>query len=221
MPNESFYYMEKLLELENTYLNQLERDLLMRTAKLKLNKFRNGRKNLLDYEQIDGDNILYKIPKNFIDNEMTTLEENIKVFCCNMVGIIEKLETNLKEDNDATIFYKKLKADYFRYYAEVAEGSEFNEFVSLAKENYQTAYEKCLLFLEPQNPLTLSVALNYSVFLFFLMDELKQACNISETIYRQAIVNLNAEEKNPEVDALIKSIEENLTLWKIEAIDIN
>jgi len=152
---------------------------------------------------------------------MSIIEENIKVFCCNMVGIIEKLENNVKDDTVALIFYKKLKADYFRYYAEVAEGDEFNEFVGLAKENYQTAYEKCLNFLDPHNPLTLSVTLNYSVFLYFLMDELKQACSISETIYRQAIVNLNTEEKNPELDALIKSIEENLTLWKIEAIDIN
>jgi hypothetical protein len=213
--------MEKLLELDDANLNQIERDFLMKTAKGKLNKLRNGRKNLLDYEQIYGENNLYMIPKNLIDNEMGIIEENIKVFCYNMVGIIEKLERNIRDDTNALIFYKKLKADYFRYYAEVSEGSEFNEFVGLAKENYQTAYEKCLNFLEPHNPLTLSVTLNYSVFLYFLMDELKEACNISETIYRQAILNLNTEEKNPEVDALIKSIEENLTLWKIEAIDIN
>jgi len=221
MPNESFYYMEKLIDLDSSHLNAEERNLLMKTAKAKLNKLRNGRKNLVDYEQIDSDNNIYPIPKSIIDSEMCLLEESIKGFCCNLVAIIEKLEKAVTNDVTAEIFYKKLKADYFRYYAEVSEGLEFKEFVDLARENYQTAYEKCLNILEPQNPLTLSVALNYSVFLYFLMDELKLACDISEIIYRQAIINLNPEERNHEVDLLIKSIEENLTLWKIEAIDIN
>jgi len=221
MIDESFFYILKLLELEGPYLSVEERNLLMKTAKGKLSKLRNARKNLLDYEQIEGEINFYSIPKNFVDSEISLLEESIKSFCCNIVEKIEKLEMNIKDDTVAEIFFKKLKADYFRYYAEVCEGAEFNEFVELARENYQNAYEKCLINLEPQNPLTLSVALNYSVFLYFLMDELIQACNISEKIYRQAVINLNTEEKNPEVDALLKSIEENLTLWKIEAIDVN
>ena len=67
----------------------------------------------------------------------------------------------------------------------------------------------------------LSVALNYSVFLYSLTDELKLAYDKVNDVYKQAILKLAPEQKIPEVDNMIKSIEENLTIWKIELSDYN
>ena len=40
-------------------------------------------------------------------------------------------------------------------------------------------------------------------------------------VYKQAILKLALEQKVPEVENIIKSIEENLTIWKIELADFN
>jgi 14-3-3 protein epsilon len=213
--------MLQLLEIDDTFLNDEERNLFMKTSKAKFSIYRNGRKNMLDFEQSELDNNYITIPKRMIEQEMEFLEKNIREFSLNTIFIVEKLEQNAKEDIPALIFYKKMKADYQRYYAEVSNEDEFTKYVENAEENYKFAYEKCLNFLEPHNPLTLAVALNFSVFIYFLLDDTKQAYDIAENVYRQAILNLNTETKIPEVESLIKAIEENLTIWKIELIDIN
>lgn len=200
--------------MDETFLNEEERNLYMKTEKAYFSYFRNGWKNLLDFDQTEGENNL--IPKKMVESEMQKLENEIKKFCTHIVEVVDKFEKNVEDDIPATIFYKKLKADYLRYYSEVSNESEFREYVDKCEVNYKEAYDKCLSYLEPHNPLTLSVALNYSVFAYFILDDTKRAFNIADNIYRQAILKLNTEHKNPEVEALIKSIEENLTIWKIE-----
>ena len=75
--------------------------------------------------------------------------------------------------------------------------------------------------MEPINPLYLSVALNYSVFLYTLTDETSSAYNIANETYKQAILKLLPEKKNPEVESILKSIEENITIWRIEISEYN
>ena len=82
-------------------------------------------------------------------------------------------------------------------------------------------YDKCSIYLEPEHPLSLSVALNFSVFAYFILDDTKNAYSLADNIYRQAIAKINPDIKNSEVDYLIKSLEENMTIWKIELDDNN
>jgi 14-3-3 protein epsilon len=185
----------------------------MKTFKAKFNNYRNGWKNLLEFQQLENENST--LSKILIDKELLNLEKDIKIFCLSTIEVINKLEEN-EEDQLAKIFYNKLKADYLRYYCEVSEENEFLEFVEKSEELYKDAHDKCLNILEPNNPLTLSVVLNYSIFCYFILDDVQRAFNIADNIYKQSIMTLNAEQDNPEVESLIKSIEENLTIWKIE-----
>ena len=75
--------------------------------------------------------------------------------------------------------------------------------------------------MEPINPLYLSVVLNYSVFLYTLTDETSNAYNIANETYRHAISKLVPEKKIPEVESILKSIEENITIWRIEISEYN
>jgi len=79
----------------------------------------------------------------------------------------------------------------------------------------------CNKELEPYSALTLSVALNYSVFSYFIVDDTKKAYEIADKAYKLAMEKINAENKNPDIDVLIKNIEDNLTIWKIELFDTN
>ena len=88
-------------------------------------------------------------------------------------------------------------------------------------KDVKKAFELCKDNLEYTSPLFLSVALNYSVFLYTLTDEVKLAYDKANEVYKQAILKMAPEQKVPEVENIIKSIEENLTIWKIELADFN
>ena len=60
----------------------------------------------------------------------------------------------------------KMKGDYYRYLAEVAEGEERDTIVNSSGEAYQAAYEKAAENLKKTNAVRLGLALNYSVYYY-------------------------------------------------------
>ena len=108
-----------------------------------------------------------------------------------------------------------------RYYGETATEEDFEKYKKICRDSYESAYQLCKANLEPTNPLYLSVVLNYSVFLYTLTDEISNAYNIANDTYRQAISELLPEKKIPEVESILKSIEENITIWRIEISEYN
>ena len=57
-----------------------------------------------------------------------------------------------------------MKADYYRYFSEYAQGDQYNEASSKAKQAYYEATEIATTNLKTTNPIRLGLALNYSVF---------------------------------------------------------
>jgi 14-3-3 protein epsilon len=218
--DKAYDYSYNLIELNKNILDEEERNLFMRSIKGKLFSPRNGWKTIIDFENYEGNKFL--LPKNLVDEKRKMLEKEIKDLCFKTIDTIKILE-KVNNDNDicARIFYLKLKADYLRYYGEIATEEEFEKYKDECKQSYDEAYELCKGNLEYSSPLFLSVALNYSVFLYSLTDELKLAYDKVNDVYKQAILKLAPEQKIPEVDNMIKSIEENLTIWKIELSDYN
>ena len=150
------------------------------------------------------------------------LESQRKKLCFEVIKDCEKFEENIdKDDFSAKIFYLKLKADYLRYYGETATEEEFEKYKEMCREAYENAFKLCKQYLEPTDLLYLSVALNYSVFLYTLTDETANAYNIANDTYKMAIVKLLPEKKNTEVESILKSIEENITIWRIEISEYN
>jgi 14-3-3 protein epsilon len=206
--------------LNNNYkLDEEERNLYMKAAKGKFNHYRNALKVLLDYEQQE-DSESYTIPKEIIKNQINLLEGYIANFCITMDYSIDLLIKNSDDDLISMIFYKKLKADYLRYYAEVASEDGFTSIVEKCEEIYKEAYNLCAE-LESCNPLALGVALNYSIFIYFIIDDTYRAYELADRAYKNAMARLNPELRNIEIDNIVRNLEENLTIWKIELFDVN
>lgn len=218
---DAYEYVTELVKINKGILNEEERNLFMRSIKGKLNLFRNGWKTLIDFDNFEGEKIV--IPKILIDEKRKHLEDLIKNYCMNTISTIQNvLQVNVKDDDySGEIFYLKLKADYYRYYGEIAPEKDFDKYKEECRQCYEKAYELCKNNLEYTSPLFLSVALNFSVFLYTLTDEVKLAYDKANEVYKQAILKLAPEQKVPEVENIIKSIEENLTIWKIELADFN
>ena len=207
-----------LLEVSNMKLQPEERILFMKAAKSRFNYYRNGWKNLMDQQS---ENETY-IPREIIESHILILENEIKDFCREIDEYLNRfLENSNPEDYEEIIFFKKLKADYFRYYSEVSDENEFTIYVELCQDLYKEAYEKCQEKLDPFNTLTLSVALNYSIFAYFILDDTKKAFDIADKATKAADKKKNMDQEDKEYKLLYKSLEENLTIWKIELFDVN
>jgi 14-3-3 protein epsilon len=217
---EAYDYSKQLkIVCDNTF-DEDERNLYMKCLKGKLNIERNAWKILIDFENYEQDKEI--LPKKLMKEKKDYLEEERKKLCFEVVEDCKIFEQNVEEDDyPAQIFYLKLKADYLRYYGEVATEEEFEKYKKTCKDSYEKAYELCKDHLEPTSPLYLSVALNFSVFLYTLTDKTSEAYNIANETYKQAILKLLPEKKIPEVESILKSIEENITIWRIEISEYN
>ena len=216
----AYDYSQELKTVCDNKFDEEERNLYMKCLKGKLNLERNAWKILIDFENYEQDKEI--LPKKLMKEKKDYLEEQRKELCFKVVNDCKIFEQNIEEDDhDAKIFYLKLKADYLRYYGETASEEDFEKKKEECGRSYEEAYDLCKNYLEPTSPLYLSVALNYSVFLYTLTDETSKAYNIANETYKQAILKLLPEKKIPEVESILKSIEENITIWRIEISEYN
>ena len=218
--DDAYDYSQELKTVCDNTFDEEERNLYMKCLKGKLNIERNAWKILIDFENYEQDKEI--LPKKLMKEKKDYLEEQRKELCFKVVNDCKIFQQNIEEDDhDAKIFYLKLKADYLRYYGETASEEDFEEKKKECRDSYQEAYDLCKNKLEPTSPLYLSVALNYSVFLYTLTDDTSLAYNIANDTYKQAILKLLPEKKIPEVESILKSIEENITIWRIEISEYN
>ena len=217
---EAYDYSQQLKKVCDNTFDEEERNLYMKCLKGKLNIERNAWKIIIDFENYEQDKEI--LPKKLMKEKKDFLEEQRKKLCFEVVEDCKIFEENIEEDDySAKIFYLKLKADYLRYYGETVSEEQFEKYIKQCRDSYDKAYQLCKEYLEPISPLYLSVALNYSVFLYTLTDETSNAYNIANETYKQAILKLSPEKKIPEVESILKSIEENITIWRIEISEYN
>merc|ERR1712196_268844 len=118
---------------------------------------------------------------------------------------------------EPSVFYQKMKADYYRYLAEFASGEEKKEHASSADAAYKAATEKAT-GLAPTHPIRLGLALNYSVFLYEVQQKQPEACALAKQAFDDAIAELDTldEESYKDSTLIMQLLRDNLTLWTSE-----
>lgn len=155
------------------------------------------------------------------------IEEELRTVCGEVLQLLDehlvedalaKIEEN-KTDNDQTVaesavFYLKMKGDYYRYLAEVAEGKR-EEIALDADEAYKKASEVSKDHLKPTNPIRLGLALNYSVFYYEIRNIPDRACELAKTAFDDAIAELDSlpEDSYKDSTLIMQLLRDNLTLW--------
>ena len=208
--------MNYLLKQVST-LSEEQKKLFSKTLKGKINKFRKSWKNLVYYENMEKENQL--ISQESLEKEMKKYELEIKKFCLTSIDLIDSILNEPDKHISSRIFYKCLKADFYRYFAEVADGEEFVTYTDKSQYFYKQAYQETLISLDPISSLSLNVTLNYALFCYDLLDDVKKAFNIADSVYKKALTKIKDSKLENEIDTLIKCTEENLTIWKIELDD--
>lgn len=125
------------------------------------------------------------------------------------------------EKAESAVFYLKMKGDYFRYLAEVADAAGKKEVVEQANDAYNKAFEISKTNLKSTNPIRLGLALNYSVFHYEIRQEPTEACRLAKEAFDSAIADLDSlpEDSYKDSTLIMQLLRDNLTLWTADQGD--
>jgi len=119
------------------------------------------------------------------------------------------------QSDEASVFYYKMKGDYYRYMAEFTTDQKRKE----AGENSLEAYKAALKLAEEKlpttHPIRLGLALNFSVFYFEILNEPTKACDLAKKAFDEAIKDLDnlTEDSYKDSTVIMQLLRDNLTLW--------
>jgi len=157
------------------------------------------------------------------------IESELKSICNDVLYLLEKhlipnSSGNEKTDKESIVFYLKMKGDYFRYIAEVAQGDERNDIVKKSEDAYEDAYQKATAEdgqMETTHPIRLGLALNYSVFFYEIRNNQAKACELAKEAFEKAIHELDElnEDSYKDSTLIMQLLRDNLTLWTTEPND--
>ncbi|KAJ7948436.1 14-3-3 protein-like protein [Quillaja saponaria] len=143
-----------------------------------------------------------------IESELSTISNDI------MTVIDEHLIPSASA-GESTVFYYKMKGDYYRYLAEFKTANEKKEVADLSLKAYETATTAAEADLPPTHPIRLGLALNFSVFYYEIMYSPERACHLAKQAFDEAISELDTlnEESYKDSTLIMQLLRDNLTLW--------
>ena len=126
-----------------------------------------------------------------------------------------------EKDAKATIFYLRTKADFLRYECEWCDNSKKPALMERAEECYASALEKIRAGTPNPSSLSLSVALNYSVFMYEMRGKRREAVELAQRTLDEGacFVNDGNENEFAEVTNLQQILRTNITTWTRDETD--
>ncbi|EPY37619.1 tyrosine 3-monooxygenase/tryptophan 5-monooxygenase activation protein [Angomonas deanei] len=129
-----------------------------------------------------------------------------------MLNLLDKSLIPAADNDEAKVYYYKMKGDYHRYYAEIESGSENQK--NLALDAYTKATQS-IASLKPTSPIRLGLALNFSVFYYEILKSPDKGCQLARQAFEEALSDpevLN-EEQHKEAALIMQLLRDNLALW--------
>ncbi|GAU39857.1 hypothetical protein TSUD_69050 [Trifolium subterraneum] len=124
------------------------------------------------------------------------VETELSNICSDIMAIIDDHLIPSSSNGESSVFFYKMKGDYYRYLGEFKSGDEKKEAADLSMEAYQTASTAAEGELPPTHPIRLGLALNFSAF-----DEaISELDTLSEESYKDSTL-------------IMQLLRDNLTLW--------
>uniref|UniRef100_A0A7S2WRY7 14-3-3 domain-containing protein n=1 Tax=Mucochytrium quahogii TaxID=96639 RepID=A0A7S2WRY7_9STRA len=140
------------------------------------------------------------------------VREDLEDLCLEFIDLVSRL-LEYSQENESTVFYKKLIADYYRYLSEYVDDGARAGFIKEANRFYTEALELASAELLPTNTIRLGLALNVSVFYFEIMNTPDKACELAKTTYDCGVSSLDGVKGSKESLLLLDLLRENLTVW--------
>ena len=229
---EEYIYLSKLYEKAEMYKDMLNAIKKMIILNPKLNKeeceiLSAGYKNMIT-DKRNSWRILHSMERRekkkkshilyHIQEIKSNAENEIRNVCQDLQSLIDQYCLPNFQDHENEVIFYKLKADYYRYICEFAEGKEFDENLKKAEEFYKKGYNVSIKDLPVNNCTRVGLALNYAVFLYEIKGDKKMAFDIAKKAFDESMKFVDDLEKPKCRDTLlvIQLLKENLIFWSSE-----
>ena len=181
---EMVQFLEDMVKQRDKDLNSDERNLLSIAYKNSISGGRSAVRTIMAYEAKEKkkENSTF-LP--YITEYKKQVEDELTKLCQGVLKTTDEQLLKKAEDDEAKVFYIKMKGDYNRYIAEYAEGDLKKQVSDDALKAYDEATEiaKSLPVL---NPIGLGLALNFSVFYYEVINDHKKAIEIAKAAVEKA-----------------------------------
>lgn len=151
------------------------------------------------------------------------VEKELCEICDDVLNLLTVHLIPKSKSSESTVFYLKMKGDYYRYKAEVAVAEDKQSVVSESEKSYQQAFDIACAkgAMQPTHPIRLGLALNFSVFFYEIVNAPDRACQLAKLAFDQAIAELDtlSEESYKDSTLIMQLLRDNLTLWTSEGKD--
>merc|ERR1712226_1203079 len=88
------------------------------------------------------------------------VEKELKDICGDVLHLLDDFLIAKSTQSESKVFYLKMKGDYYRYLAEVAQGEDRSNIMKSSQEAYRSAFEIAENEMPPTHPIRLGLALN-------------------------------------------------------------
>ncbi|KAH7288571.1 hypothetical protein KP509_31G032200 [Ceratopteris richardii] len=143
------------------------------------------------------------------------VEDELTSICDDILSIIDKHLLPASKSGEFSVFFNKMKGDYYRYLAEFKTGDERKHASDQSLSSYKAASDTAATDLSPTHPIRLGLALNFSVFYYEIVNSPEQACHLAKQAFDEAIAELDtlSEESYKDSTLIMQLLRDNLTLW--------
>jgi 14-3-3 protein epsilon len=215
---DAVHYAEEMTTYSETMLDKKQQKILLGAFNLYLVPLRTSWRQLCQYETEE------KVAKKMINEIKLQKEEKIKNTCEKVIKLISEFILKKKLTDKEEALFTKVKADHYRYMAEITTGHELYINKQNAFNCYKEAYTKAEHF-EDLDATKLNIALNYSVFLYEILNKrINSFFYAKEALYKalRALKDCNEEELTNEdmrdTLMIIEVLNKNVEDWYKEEV---
>lgn len=143
------------------------------------------------------------------------VEDELAKICNDILSVVDKHLLPSSSTGESTVFYYKMKGDYYRYLAEFKGANDRKEAADQSLKAYEAASSIAASDLPPTHPIRLGMALNFSVFYYEILSSPERACHLAKQAFDEAIAELDSlnEESYKDSTLIMQLLRDNLTLW--------
>lgn len=225
MPEEAIKYAEELIKLKNGNITEEERNILFSSLKTLINTRRDSWRtvNALESKEIKNQSSLLER----VSELKLTLSNEIEQYINKGIELIDNNLFKEANNDELKVIYSKIKGDYMRYIIELKPKNneeEINIYKEKADKNYKIGLNLCNS-LNNLNTTKIGLILNYTVFLYEVMKDYKNAYIIANNAYQATLKSINDEKYDlsllKDLNKLVNLLKENMSKWSENVVQEN
>jgi 14-3-3 protein epsilon len=139
-------------------------------------------------------------------------------YCTELIQLTDSRLLPAADSPATKVFFEKLKADYYRYSVEFKNEADRRSGSDRARASYESAWAIATSQLSKVDSAFLGLALNYSVFLYEILEKKQEGIELADKVFKEAVDERGSldEAEYSDADLILQLLKDNVALWNRE-----